>query len=174
MKNYLNGKTAYLCGAMAALGDSGVQWREWITDKLESEFNMRVLDPTDKTTDGISEIGDDKEKFRELCKKEAWAELKEEFYDVVRWDLRAVDQADVIIVNYDTLVPTVGTWHEVEVANFERKPVLMKYDRKQLATFNPWVTVHMKPQHLFSEWETLFQHLRKVNEGDFDRRRWTI
>jgi len=172
--NYLQGKTAYLCGAMAALADSGVQWRDWITEKLEEEFGMIVLDPTEKTTAGISEIGDDKEKFRDMCKREAWAELKDAFYDVVRWDLRAVDQADVIIVNYNTDVPTVGTWHEVEVANFERKPVLMKYDVTQLERFNPWVTVHMKPQHLFKEWDVLFDHLREVNRGHFDRRRWTL
>jgi len=174
MKDYLKGKTVYLCGAMAALQDSGVQWRDWITQRLKTEFSMIVLDPTGKSTDGISEIGDDKEKFRDLCKREAWGELKDTFYDVVRWDLRAVDKADVIIVNYDTLVPTVGTWHEIEVANFERKPILMKYDTSQLDTFNPWVTVHMKPEHLFSDWEILFNHLRDVNNGKFNRRRWTL
>ena len=171
---YLLGKKAYLCGAMAALDDSGVGWREWITEKLQNDFQMIIADPTEKTTEGISEVGDDKAKFRELCKKEAWHTLKDEFYDIVRWDLRAVDQADVIIVNYDAKVATVGTWHEIEVANFERKPVLMKYDQNQLDDFNPWITVHVKPQHLFPTWESLLLHLQEVNKGNFDRRRWTL
>ena len=171
--NYLNNKTVYLCGAMLSLNDCGVQWRELITPKLES-YGLTVLDPTRKTTDGISEIGDDKNKFREICKKESWQELTEVFAPVARWDLRSVDKADFIIVNYDASVPSVGTWHEIVVANIQRKPILVYYRKDQLNLFNPWLSVVIKPNHFFSDWDDIFAHLDVVNSGNFNKKLWTL
>jgi hypothetical protein len=172
--NYLNGKTCYLCGPIAAAADSGTTWRNEITPKLKS-YGINVLDPCKKTTSGLSEIHDDKEKFKKLIMEENWEEHKKQFWPIARWDLRAVDKSDFLILNYDALQASVGTWHEVVMAShIQKKPVLLKYDRKQLDKFNFWVPILVKTQHLFSDWDKLFKELDKVNSGQFDTSYWTL
>lgn len=173
MKNYLRGKTVYLCGAMAAVADDGKQWREYVTGLLK-ELGVQVLDPTRKKSRCASEIDENKELFRKLILEENFEKLAEVFAPVARWDLRSVDKADFLVVNYDPSIHTVGTVDEIVIANLERKPILVKYDPAQLSMFNPWLTVRIKPKYLFPSWEKLFEHLAIVNRGEFDRDLWTI
>jgi hypothetical protein len=170
---YLKGKMTYLCGAMGALDDSGMGWRDMITPRLQS-YGITVADPARKTTDGISEIGEDKAKFKEIIKREDWKAAKEAFWPVARWDLRSVDKSDFLILNYDALVPSVGTWDEMVVANMQKKPILFKYDRSQLDDFNIWTIVRIKPQHFFAEWDDMFEYLDGVDNGQLDTSYWTL
>lgn len=173
MKNYLKGKTVYLCGAMAAVADDGKAWREYVTTLLKQR-GVHVLDPTRKKTRCASEIDENKELFKKLILEENFEKLAEVFAPVARWDLRSVDKADFLVVNYDPSVHTVGTIDEIVIANLERKPILVKYDKTQLDKFNPWLTVRVKPKYLFSSWKALFEHLDVVDRGEFDRDLWTI
>jgi hypothetical protein len=173
MKHYLKGKTVYLCGAMAAVADDGKQWREYVTHLLK-ERGVQVLDPTRKKSRCASEIDENKELFKRLVKEQKFQELSEVFAPVARWDLRSVDKADFLVVNYDSTVHTVGTIDEIVIANLERKPILVRYDPEQLDTFNPWLTVRVKPKYLFPTWKDLFAHLDVVDGGEFDRDLWTI
>ena len=173
MKNYLKGKTVYLCGAMAAVADDGKQWREYVTHLLK-ERGVQVLDPTRKKSRCASEIDENKELFKKLTLEANFEKLAEVFAPVARWDLRSVDKADFLVVNYDPAVHTVGTIDEIVIANLERKPILVRYDPAQLNIFNPWLTVRVKPKHLFPSWKALFEHLDVVDSGTFDRDLWTI
>jgi hypothetical protein len=171
---YLNGKTVYLCGPIAAATDSGTAWRNELTPKLVA-MGLTVLDPCKKTTSELSEIDEDRTKFKELIMAEKWAEHKKAFWPIARWDLRSVDKSDFIIVLYDPTVATVGTWHEVVMAShIQKKPVLLKYDRAQLDKFNFWVPVLIKEQHLFPEWDLMMAELNKVDQGIFDTSYWTL
>jgi len=169
----LKDKTVYLCGSMNLKKDSGIEWREEITPKL-LEYGLTVLDPCKKTVTNACEIGEDKKEFRRLILEEKWNELKERFWPVVRNDLRACDKSDLIIFNYEPEISTVGSVHELVVANYEKKVILLKYDKAQLDKFNPWICVFIKNHHFFSEWSDMFAYLREVDNGKMDTSLWVM
>jgi len=171
--SFLRNKTVYLCGNVFGADDDGKNWRESISARL-TKMGIRVSNPCHKKTNGSSEIGDDKKKFRKLIVQEKWAEIKEEFWPIIRSDLRSVDKCDFVILNYFPDVPTIGTVHELVVANFEKKPILLKYDKAKLDQFNPWMCVFIKNHHFFSEWDELFRYLREVDKGKKDTSLWVM
>ena len=173
MNNYLDGKTAYLCGSIKGLKDSGTKWRETITPLLQ-KMGINVLDPCNKNTIISEEVGKDKIKFQNMALKEDWGNLKKEFWQVVRYDLRCIDRCDFVIVNYDPTVPTIGTVHELVVATFEKKVILLKYDKDQLESFNPWMATFIKSHHFFPEWDSMLNYLGEVNKGILDTSYWVI
>jgi len=152
--------------------DSGISWREDITKRLE-RFDTKVIDPCKKVI-GITEIGEDKNTFRSIILKENWAELKDTFWPIVKHDLRGIDKSDFVIFNYDASIPTIGTIHELVVATFEKKVILLKYDKAQLHLFNPWIATFIKTNHFFYDWDMMFEYLEKVNDGVFDTSLWII
>lgn len=170
--NYLENKTVYLCGAIKQSKDDGVGWRDNITPILE-QLKINVSDPCKKTI-VQSEIGKDKQAFTDLIKHEKWDDIKELFWPVVRYDLRCVDKADFIIFNYDPDVQTVGSIHELVVANFEKKPILLKYDKAQLDKFNPWIATFIKSHHFFDNWDKLIEYLDGINSGKLDSSYWIL
>ncbi len=159
---------------MCAYKDSGTGWRDWIKPELISKYGLNVFDPAHKVSNCASEIGENKDLFRDFILSENWEGLKKSFDPVCRWDLRSVDKSDFIIVAYDPKIHIFGTIHEIVVASWQRKPILVKYDRKELNVFNPWMTVLVQPKHLFAEWDDLFMYLDKVDQNDFDASCWTI
>jgi len=174
--NYLRGKKVYLTGPMHHAKDDGVGWRDQITPRL-NEMEIEVLDPCKKVVNGnvdLSEVGKNKEKFKDLVKSENWTGVKREFWPIVRSDLRMVDHCDFLIFDYDPLIPMVGTIHEMVVATFEKKVILLKYDVEELADFNPWIATFVKEHHLFDEWDRMFDYLGQVNDGVFDTSLWVI
>lgn len=166
--NYLSGKVTYLCGGMQAYADDGVEWREWIKPILIEKYNLTVIDPTHKVLNSASEIGENKKLFRELILQEKFIELKKAFNKVARFDLRSCDKSDCIIVDYDPNIHSVGTYHELTVSSQQHKAVLLKYKKSDLQYFNPWITVLVHPQLMFSEWSDMFAYLDKINNNNFD------
>jgi hypothetical protein len=171
--NFLKGKNCYLCGSVFGVTDDGTVWRESVSVGL-AKMGINVSNPCTKKTDGSFEIGDDKKKFRNLIIQEEWAKIKEEFWPIVRYDLKSVDRADFIIINYIPDVPIIGTIHELVVANFEKKPILLKYEKSKLDQFNPWMCVFIKSHHFFSEWDDLFEYLKEVDRGKKDTSLWVM
>ena len=174
--NYLKGKKVYLSGPMHFADDDGVAWRDLITPKLVS-MGMEVLDPCKKIVNGnadLSEVGKNKQKFRDLIALEDWKSVKRDFWPIVRCDLRMVDHCDFIIFDYNPITPMVGSIHELVVATFEKKVVLLKYDKSQLKDFNPWLATFIKEHHFFSEWDKMFEYLNSVDNGLFDTSLWVI
>jgi len=174
MTGYLKNKVVYLCGPLGAVDDDGIGWRREITPHLES-LGIIVDDPTKSTASGIGEVADDKKRFRKLILNEDFATLKEQFWPIVRKDLRSVDKSDFLIVNYDAKVPTVGTYDECTRASIQKKPILLKYDKTQLDMFNPWVVTWVKKNEFFSSWEDLIDYLKnKIDNGIFSSSTWTL
>lgn len=174
--NYLKGKKVYLSGSIHSCPKDGVEWRDLITPKLV-EMGIEVLDPCKKEIKGnieLNEVGECKRKFQDLIMSENWEKIKEMFWPIIRTDLRMCDKCDFIIFNYDTDAKMVGSIHELVVATFEKKVILLKYDREQLKNFNPWICTFIKGHHFFSEWDYMFEHLKKVNDGIFDTSLWVI
>ena len=171
--NFLKGKNVYLCGPIFSIADDGIGWRDHVSVNL-AKMNIEISNPCIKKTDGSSEIGDDKKKFRQLIMQEDWEGIKREFWPIVRYDLKSVDRADFLIVNYEPDIPMTGTIHELVVANFEKKPILLKYDKSKLDKFNPWMCVFIKNHHFFSEWDNMFKYLEEVDKGKMDTSLWVM
>jgi len=174
--NYLKGKKAYLSGPIHSVKDDGTIWRDDITPKL-LEYGMEILDPCKKIISGnvdLSEVGKNKQKFRDLIMEGNWGAVKKDFWPIIRCDLRMVDHCDFIIFNYNTEVPMVGSIHELVVATFEKKVVLLKYNKSQLKDFNPWMATFIKEHHFFAEWEEMYSYLNKVNNDIFDTSLWVV
>lgn len=169
---YLNGKTVYLCGNIKGASDDGVTWRDDISNNLK-KLGINVIDPCKKNST-MAEIGSAKQYFTDVAKREDWKTLKEEFWPIVRWDLKGIDRSDFIIFNYDPTVPTVGSIHELVVATYEKKPILLKYDTSQLDHFNPWMATFIKESHFFSTWEKMADYLEEVDNGKFDSSYWVF
>jgi nucleoside 2-deoxyribosyltransferase len=171
---YLSGKTVYLCGPIAAATTEEMgTWRESIKPFLY-DLGVIVLDPLKKDKEGLGETDEDRQKFRDLIMQEKWAEHKELFWPVARWDLRAVDKSDFIIVNYNPLIPSVGTFHELVNASQQKKPILLKYDRNQLDKFNFWLPVLVKTENFFPTWEQMKESLLQVDKGVYNSSYWTL
>lgn len=170
---YLSDKGVYLCGPLHACADDGIGWRKQITPQL-MQYGLTILDPTQVTVSGLGEVGDDKARFKQLIREEKWLEAKQALWPIVRRDLRMVDKADFLILNYAALSPTIGTWNEITIASMQKKPILLKYDKSELDNFNIWVLSFIKPNCIFSEWDDLFAYLDKINSGEFDTSYWTM
>ena len=171
--NYLQDKSVYLCGTIYGNANDGVLWRDYMTPLL-CDRGIKVLNPCKKVNDVCGEIGADKENFKKMVINEQWGDLKKEFWNIVRYDLRCVDLSDFIVLNYDPTVPTIGTIHELVVATFEKKVILLKYDKNQLDQFNPWMATFIKDHHFFSEWDDMLKYLDKVNDGVLDTSYWVL
>lgn len=179
--NYLKNKKVYLTGSILnphQENNDGVGWRNKITPILKNKFNIQVLDPCQKHIamgdNRLNEIGKSKDKFKKLIKEEKWEKVKEDFWPIVRTDLRLVDHCDFMILNYDPCAPTVGTIHELVVATFEKKVTLLKYKKEQLGYFNPWMATFIKPHHFFSEWDSMWEYMQEVNDGKKDTSYWVL
>lgn len=176
MEQYLKGKKVYLSGSIHSCSNDGVEWRESIAPRIE-RFGLEVLDPCKTMVNNnseLSEIGKNKAKFRDLIMAEDWAKVKQEFWPIVRKDLRCVDHCDFLIFNYEPLKPMVGTIHELCVAQLEKKPILLLYKKSDLLHFNPWVCTFIKSHHFFSEIDFLVDYLKEVNDGIFDTSLWVV
>jgi nucleoside 2-deoxyribosyltransferase len=178
LMNYLSGKKVYLSGPIMNSSDDGVEWRKDITPVLENRFQLEILDPCQKHIalgdNRLNEIGESKKKFRELILNENWDQVKKDFWPIVRTDLRLVDHCDFIILDHDPTIPTVGTIHELVVATFEKKVVLLKYSKDQLESFNPWMATFIKPHHFFPTWDLMWNYLEEVDNGLKDTSYWVL
>lgn len=174
--HYLDTKTTYLIGAIHTTmeNDSGVKWREDITPTLVNLFNIIVLNPCKTSLNGFGEINSPKDVryFKDLIHKREYAKIKDEFYWIVKKDLRCVDKSDFVIFNYHPKLPTIGSMHEVIVAIGQKKPVLIKCDEGLIDDFNPWLLTLIKPQWLFTSWEAMWEYLKQIDTGNLDSSWW--
>jgi hypothetical protein len=171
---YLSDKSVYLAGPMHAVEDDGIGWRHWISPILERRWNLKVEDPSKKVVNGVVEIYDHKEYFKSIIESLNWEKIKEEFYPIVRKDLRCVDKADLIIAVYDPTVHMFGTIHELVMAHLERKPIYVFVNSDNAKKINPWLFTLIQPDWLFLEWEQMFKRLDKVDQGDINPEYWSL
>lgn len=170
---YLVGKSVYLAGPIHAVTDDGIGWRDAITPTLVS-YGISVENPCKKTVGGTGEVKDDKKMFVDLIKSGNFAEVKKLFYPIVRKDLRCVDKADFLIVVYDPTLHMFGTLHEMIVAHSQRKPILLWFDKTNIDKFNPWCLTLVKEHMIFTDWNVMFEYLKKIDSGEFDSSYWTL
>jgi nucleoside 2-deoxyribosyltransferase len=171
--SYLKGKTVYLAGPIHAVADDGIGWRDNITPKLQN-FGLNVDDPCKKLVKGVGEVKEDKIRFNKLIEEEKWQEVKEQFYPVVRADLRSVDKADFLIAVYDPTIHMCGTLHELVLADSQKKPILLWFDPKHKKKLNPWIFTFVKSTWIFTNWDNVITYLQNIDNGIMDSSHWTL
>jgi hypothetical protein len=164
-KNILKGWRIYLSGPIEAAKDDGVGWRQvFIELNKKHEIGLKIIDPTNKGNAAIAEIGESRENLRQLKKNRAFEDVTATMNKIRRWDLRAVDESNIIVVNIDSDIPTVGTVDEVVRASNQDKPILAVVDGGP-EECPDWYFPYIKYNEMFCNVEDLIDYLVKINEG---------
>lgn len=118
-------KTIYLAGAMSCYyntdkHDYPKQWRENVKELVKKfHDDITVISPID-----YYEIG------KNCHKSES---------EVMRFDLRMVREADIVLVNLKDLYTSLGTSDEIFYAFISGKPIIgFIEDKLEYATIHPW------------------------------------
>lgn len=162
--NRLFGTRAYLAGAMDRCEDHGVAWRQYIRREL-SDLGIIWLDPTRKPID----IGDESDEARTL-RREAkergdWEYVAEKMREIRAVDLRMVNVSDFLVVNIDMECGPCGTWHEMCLANTEKKPILIHMEGGKQNTPD-WILSYNPHQWIFSDWDELIGYLHHIDHDE--------
>lgn len=161
----LQGMKTYLSGPIQYANDNGTTWRQRITPKLIS-MGIDVIDPCDKK-DFTSEIGDFRNQMRLWRETGDFEKIRANMKIIRRWDLRAVDYSNFIIVNVDKDIPTWGTVDECVVAERQKKPILIMC-KDGLAGCPDWLFAIAKLHEIFTTEDEVIEHLRHINEHGFE------
>lgn len=173
MIHRLKGMRCYLSGAMQKLPDSGVQWRNKLTEWLHSK-DVEVFDPCNKPCDYGDEI-ESKPWMNSLIKKGDWNAIEESIKLLRFIDLRMVALSDFIIVYLSKDIPTCGTWEELAVAVQQNKPVLIVYEQGKKQAPH-WLFGQIPTQMIFSNFEQAKKYLDYIDtaEAVHDSNRWVF
>jgi len=177
--NRLYGMAVYLSGSVDFSPDKGKGWRDDITPFLE-QMNVRVFNPLNhhKTfyiTENIDTIK--RPYMTKLLENGQFDELREEMRELCHFDLRAIDLASFMIVNYDTSLHLCGTVEEISIGSKQVKPILImcKNGKKNLPS---WLYGRLPHEHFFNTWEELKNYLNRINSDPnyqftkVDLKRW--
>lgn len=111
MKN----KKVYLSGPISSCPEDGLTWRNEITPYL-IEMGFKILDPCQKHIENgnsLKEIEESKNKFKEMSIDKQWGNIKKMFSPIMDIDLKMTKDCDYFILNYDPMIPMVGSIHEL-------------------------------------------------------------
>ncbi len=113
----------YLSGVMENSSDHGVGWRrKFINMCNEQGLNIDFIDPTNKVGPSELKIGEEKGYQEQLQREGKWEELKDYVHRYRRYDLRACDYMNAMVVYIDPKIPSWGTLNEIYVAETAHKP----------------------------------------------------
>jgi nucleoside 2-deoxyribosyltransferase len=179
--NRLKNLGVYLSGPIDFSPDRGKGWRDEITPFLE-EKGVRVFNPLNhhKTFHIKEDIDTVKRPYmRKLLSDGKFDELQYEMRELVHYDLRAIDLASFLIVNYDTSIHLCGTVEEISIASKQVKPVLLiaKNGKDKLPQ---WLYGRLPHSHFFANTEEVKNYLTQIDSNpDYqftkvDLKRWTF
>ena len=115
----------YLSGPIQFARNFGVDWRKAFTQSVLSyNLPLKIIDPCNKQDKAFEEIGTWRQHLKEMKEKGDFDAVTKAMKKIRRWDLRAVDLSDFVVVYIDPKIPTMGTIDEIVVAERQRKPVL--------------------------------------------------
>jgi hypothetical protein len=174
-KNILEGSVCYLAGPIDEAIDSGFGYRrKIISGCLDRNINIQFLDPTNKLEGLKSEVGTEQNKIRRLRAAGRWKELSETMKSIVRIDLRQVDISDFIIVKIDKSIHMCGTYHELVVADIEKKPILTIIEGGKTKA-PAWLFGILDHKYMFDSEEDCLKYLEKVNNNEVELSdRWVL
>lgn len=129
----------YLCGAIQCLEDSGSQWRDKITPKLDV-LGIIVQNPCKSETNqqfGTS-ISDTREQIKKFKRTGDFEAFDKHMQEVIKDDLVQVQKSHFLIVYWSNAYKHGGTIHEMVHAWQNHIPIYMVcYD--SITEMNDWV-----------------------------------
>ncbi|MFA5759399.1 MAG: hypothetical protein WC942_08620 [Clostridia bacterium] len=164
----LKNAVVYLAGPIDNATDLGRGWRQEITHKIkQSNIQLKVLDPTQKPHDAMSETSEEQIKIRQLKQTGQWDALVKFMKRLRRTDLRFVDLSDFIILYLDPTVHMVGSYNEMFVAEQQQKPILAIVNGTK-ADLSSWLFATLKPSEIFESVDECVAYLRCINDGTIE------
>ena len=123
-----------------------------------------IFDPVVKngvTLSFISDVTKEFEYLKKLRAAEDYENLSKCCKEVVRTDLRMCDGSDVIIVNWDADVITVGTVDEIVTAANQKKPIYLccKQGKKNIPI---WLWGRVPLNYIFDSLDDVMKRLEDI------------
>ena len=171
----LEGTRIYLVGAIESADDSGVGWREKVTNEFES-MGIKTLNPCDKPfIKDVDETDTFQDDMKALRNAGDWNELARRMKEIRIYDLKLVDISDAIFVYLDADLKTCGSWEEIFTANRMKKPVFFIYKQGKEA-IPTWMYGVLPHKYFYSSIDDALQTLRDINDGKLtiDSERWKL
>ena len=162
----------YLIGAMDRT-KNGRGWRENMQGWLEG-LGVQVFNPYNKPTDKAIENAETLRLRERYVEEENWEGVAQVMKEIRRYDLRMVDLSDFVIVHLDMNDKPCGTWFELNLANQQKKPVLVvSAGGKKSAPL--WLFAEIPHEYIFNNFDELKTYLLGVNQGeDSGNPRWKL
>jgi len=174
----------YLSGPMDFADDGGTGWREEWTDKLIDIGikSQQIYNPCKKPFNGAQfELDNEAEIWKKCRETEDWELMERTASQIMHVDLRLVDKADIILVNFPRMengfrVPTYGTIHELVIAHQQRKPIFMVWEETGKKDCSAWLMKLVGHKNIFAHVDKLITHLTLISQGEkaFDANEWLL
>jgi len=173
--NILDKSVAYLAGPIDMSEDYGVSYRQEIIEETKKRgIGIKFLDPTHKLEALTPDVGEEQEAIRTLKKNRSWTKLRRLMRKIVRSDLRQVDISDFLIVMVDTSIHMCGTYHELILADQQKKPVLVIVKGGKTKA-SSWLFGIIDPKFMFDNVVDCIDYLDEVNRGKVElNHRWVL
>jgi hypothetical protein len=149
---------AYLSGPIENAHNDGADWRQGITEWLETELNHKVFNPVIETKSIIEH--QKTSDFRRM-KKTNPDQYKKIIRKIIKVDLDAVvNKSDYLIVKWDESVFRGGGTHgEITMAYLLRKPVYL-VNELPLEDISSWI--FSCSSYVFNNFDDLKSKLKKL------------
>jgi nucleoside 2-deoxyribosyltransferase len=171
----LDKSVCYLAGPIDFDETLGVSFRQQIMEEAKKrKMGIKFLDPTHKLESLTPDVGEEQEEIQRLKKNKSWKKLRKLMRNIVRSDLRQVDVSDFLIVMVDTSIHMCGTYHELILADLQKKPVLaiIKGGKERSSS---WLFGILDPDYMFDSIEECIDYLDDVNKGKVElNHRWVL
>ena len=174
--NTVLGKSVcYLAGPIDHAKDLGVNYRRYVINESEKKgLGIKFLDPTNKLVGLADDVGVEQANIQRFKENNEWDKLTTMMRKIVRADLRQVDLSDFIIVLVDTNVHMCGTYHELILADIQKKPVLaVIVGGKDKAP--SWLFGIIDHNLMFDDLDACIDYLSQINKGEVNLSdRWVL
>lgn len=162
MRCYTAGPLDYMCLKQAT------KWRDQVENDL-GPLGIHVLSPLKKPVQekDVGETQQDKDNLIRLKKEGNFDEVRRIMKRVVRLDLSLVDRSDFIIAQIDTGVHLCGTYHEIIMADAQRKPTLL-FAQGGKANVPNWIFGIVPHEMVFDSLDLLLGYVKWVDQGKID------
>lgn len=158
--NRLKHTRGYLCGAMDRVADAGEAWRINLQRELAG-LDVFWLDPTHKPIDIGIEDAETRAYAAEMKALGNFEAVIPQIKIIRAVDLRMVDISDFLVVNIDVDVHACGTYEELNLANRQKKPIIVHVEQGKKRVPN-WLLGTIPHEMIFSEWGEVHNYLRHI------------
>ncbi|MFA5599858.1 MAG: hypothetical protein WDA06_04600 [Phenylobacterium sp.] len=160
----LRNTKCYLSGPIQNAKDNGIGWRQqFIKLSEEKGLGVQCIDPTNKNNKGFDEIEEARSKLNTWKSKKMFYHFTKTMKKIRRWDLRAVDLSNFVIVYISSAI-SWGTTDEAITAERQNKPILAIVDG-DIKNVPDWAFAVIDYKEMFESVEQCVNYLDRINRG---------